>query len=228
MLFLFLPGGAGSMKKMVFVISNGVMDNAGFLEDQIRSAGDSVIICADGAAQKLKVSDITPDFIVGDMDSIDEDTLRYFKAKGSRIIRHPADKDETDTQLALECAFGINPDEIRIFGALGGRIDHALANISLLVMCVKRGVDAKIVDKDCELFVIDRSCMIDGREGETISLIPMSSDVRGITLEGFRYPLSDGMMEIGKPYGVSNRLIGTRGTISVKSGHLLIIRQFGI
>jgi len=66
------------------------------------------------------------------------------------------------------------------------------------------------------------------QEGETISLIPMSSDVRGITLEGFRYPLSDGMMEIGKPYGVSNRLIGTRGTISVKSGYLLTIRQFGI
>ena len=216
------------MNKIIFVISGGVMDDPLFLYDEIRSAGDPVVICADGAAQKLMASDITPDYIVGDMDSIDEDTLRYFEAKGSGIIRHPEDKDETDTQLALECAFEMNPDQIRIFGALGGRVDHALANTSLLVMCVKRGVDAKIVDRDCELFIVNGSCVIDGREGDTVSLLPLSSDVRGITLEGFRYPLSDGVMEIGKPYGVSNSLVGTRGTLSVKSGHLLIIRQFGI
>lgn len=216
------------MGKMVFVISGGVVNDPQFLYKEIRSVSNPVIICADGAAQILKLSDIAPDFIVGDMDSIDENTLRYFEAKGSRIIRYPGDKDETDTQLALECAFGMNPDEIRILGALGGRVDHTLANISLLIMSVKRGVDAKIVDKDCELFVIDRSCVINGREGETVSLIPLSSDVRGIILEGFRYPLSDGVMEIGKPYGVSNRLTGTRGTISVRTGYLLVIRQFEI
>ncbi|MDO9515564.1 MAG: thiamine diphosphokinase [Syntrophales bacterium] len=216
------------MNKIIFVISGGVMDDPLFLYDEIRSAGDPVVICADGAAQKLVASDITPDYIVGDMDSIDEDTLRYFEAKGSGIIRYPGDKDETDTQLALEYAFEMGSDQIHIFGALGGRIDHALANISLLVMCVKRGVDAKIIDKDCELFVIDRSCVINGREDETISLIPLSTDVTGITLEGFMYPLSDGVMEIGRPYGVSNRLTGARGKISVEAGYLLIIRQIGI
>ncbi|MEA2014204.1 MAG: thiamine diphosphokinase [Thermodesulfobacteriota bacterium] len=216
------------MDKTVFVISGGVIDDLRFLYDEVRSAGVPVIICADGAAQRLKASDITPDLIVGDMDSIEEDTLRYFEAKGSRIIRHPEDKDETDTQIALECAFEMHPQTVRIFGALGGRIDHALANISLLVMCAKRGIDTKIVDRDCELFVIDRSCVIDGREDETVSLIPMSSDVTGIKLEGFRYPLSDGVMEIGRPYGVSNRLAGTKGTISVEAGYLLVIRQFGI
>ncbi|MBN2538507.1 MAG: thiamine diphosphokinase [Deltaproteobacteria bacterium] len=216
------------MNKTIFVISGGVMDDLRFLYDEIRSVGDPVIICADGAAQRLKELDIVPDFIVGDMDSVDEDTLRYFETKGSRIIRHPADKDETDTQLALECAFEMNPDGIRIFGALGGRVDHMLANISLLVLCAKRGIDARIIDKQCELFVIDDLCVIDGKEGETVSLLPLSSKVSGIQLEGFRYPLTDAVMEIGVPYGISNRLIGTRGTISVKSGYLLVIRQFGI
>lgn len=216
------------MNKTIFVISGGVMDDLRFLYDEIRSVGDPVIICADGAAQRLKELDIVPDFIVGDMDSVDEDTLRYFETKGSRIIRHPADKDETDTQLALECAFEMNPDGIRIFGALGGRVDHMLANISLLVLCAKRGIDARIIDKQCELFVIDDLCVIDGKEGETVSLLPLSSNVSGIQLEGFRYPLTDAVMEIGVPYGISNRLIGTRGTISVKSGYLLVIRQFGI
>ncbi|MBW2557663.1 MAG: thiamine diphosphokinase [Deltaproteobacteria bacterium] len=216
------------MNKTIFVISGGVMDDIRFLYDEIRIAGDPVIICADGAAQRLKELDVVPDCIVGDMDSVDEKTLQYFEAKGSRIIRHSIDKDETDTQLALECAFEMDPEEIRIFGALGGRIDHALANISLLVMCAKHGVETKIVDSDCELFIVTGSCVIDGREGDTVSLLPLSSDVKGITLEGFRYPLTDGTMEIGTPYGISNRLAGTRGTISVKSGYLLVIRQFGI
>jgi thiamine pyrophosphokinase len=216
------------MHKTIFVISGGIMDDIGFLSDEIRIADNPIIICADGATQRLKELDIVPDCIVGDMDSVEEDTLRYFGAKGSRVIRHPEDKDETDTQLALEYAFGMNPDEIRIFGALGGRIDHALANISLLVMCTKRGIDTKIVDRDCELFVIDRSCVINGREDETVSLIPLSTNVSGIRLEGFRYPLTDAVMEIGVPYGISNRLTGTRGTVSVKSGYLLVIRQFEI
>ncbi len=216
------------MKKMVFVISDGAMDNPHFLYETITGVGNPVIICADGAAQRLKAYDILPDCIVGDMDSIDEDTLNHFDSKGSEIIRYSGDKDETDTQLALERAFEMNPDEIRILGALGGRIDHTLANISLLVMCVQKGIDAKIVDEECELFVIDRSCVINGEEGETVSLTPLSSDVRGITLDGFKYPLSDAVMETGRPYGVSNKLLGTQGTISIRSGYLLVIRQFGV
>jgi len=213
------------MGRMVFVISNGVMDDVGFLNDEIGRAGDPVLICTDGAAERMKELGRVPDLIVGDMDSVDEGTLEYFEAKGSRIIRHPADKNETDTQLALQLAFEMDPKGIRVFGALGGRIDHALANVSLLVMCAKKGIDTRIVDRECELFVVDGSCVIDGREGETVSLLPLSSDVRGITLDGFEYPLSGAVMEIGVPYGISNRLTGTRGKISVESGYLLVIRE---
>lgn len=210
------------MGRMVFVISNGVMGDAGFLDDEIKRIGDPVIICTDGAAERMKEIGRMPDLIVGDMDSIDEATLAYFEQKGIRIIRHSVDKDETDTQLALECAFEMEPEGIRIFGALGGRIDHALANVSLLVMCAKQGVDTKIVDRDCELFIVNGTCVIEGREGDTVSLLPFSSNVKGITLEGFHYPLTDGTMEIGLPYGISNRLAGTRGTISVGEGYLLV------
>jgi len=216
------------MGRMVFVVSNGVMNDTGFLEEEITRAGGPVIICTDGAAERMREIGRVPDMIVGDMDSIDEATLEYCKRNGSRIVRHPERKDETDTQIALECAFRVDPEEIRIFGALGGRIDHALANISLLVMCAKRGVDARIVDEGCELFVINDSCMIEGRKGETVSLLPLSTDVRGITLDGFEYPLVGATMEIGVPYGISNRLTGTRGTISVEEGYLLVIRQMTI
>lgn len=216
------------MGRMVFVVSNGVIADAGFLEGRIRRAGDPVIICTDGAVEVMRSLDRVPDLIVGDMDSVDGATLAYFEGKGSRIIRYPANKDETDTQIALERAFEMDPEGIRIFGALGGRIDHALANISLLVMCAKRGVDARIVDEACELFVVDGPCVVEGREGETVSLLPLSTDVRGITLEGFEYPLSGAAMEIGVPYGISNRLTGERGVISVEEGCLLVIRQMNV
>lgn len=212
----------------VFVVSNGAIRDTGFLAIQIIQGDDPVIICTDGAAERMRQIGRVPHMIVGDMDSIGEETLSYFEEKGSRIVRHPERKDETDTQIALECAFEMAPEKIRIFGALGGRIDHALANISLLVMCVNRRIDARIVDEGCELFVMNDSCVIEGRKGDTVSLLPLSSDVRGITLDGFEYPLTGAIMEIGVPYGISNCLTGTRGTIAVESGYLLVIRQVKI
>ncbi len=211
----------------VIVISGGVVGDREFLRRKIAEAVDPVIICADGAARHLRPLDIVPQYIVGDMDSIDEDTLTYFTKKGSRTKVFPKGKDETDTELALMQAFELNPDEIWIVGALGGRIDHALANIFLLVMCVKEGVQARIIDEICEVFIVEKYYECDGQKGETISLFPLSTEVSGITLTGFEYPLVGGKMEIGKPYGISNRLVDERGTISVESGQLLVIRNFG-
>jgi thiamine pyrophosphokinase len=152
--------------------------------------------------------------------------LEHFTERGSRIIRFPEGKNETDTQLALEYAFDAVPDEIYVFGAFGIRIDHTLANISLLALGVKKGIQVKFIDEWCETFVVDGESTIEGEPGQTVSLLPLSDTVTGITIEGFEYPLNDGMMEIGVPYGVSNRLIAARGVISVKSGHLLVIRYF--
>ena len=73
---------------------------------------------------------------------------------------------------------------------------------------------------------MNRECTIEGEPGQTVSLLPLSYTVTGITIDGFEYPLKDGAMEIGIPYGVSNRLVATRGVISVKTGHLLVIRYF--
>ena len=213
--------------KRVIVISGGVVSDREFLRRKIGECVDPVIICADGAARHLRPLDIIPAYIVGDMDSIDKETLKYFTKKGSQTKVFPKGKDETDTQLALIHAFELNPGEIWILGALGGRIDHALANVSLLVMCAKEGVRARIIDETCEVFIVEKFCECEGQKGETISLLPLSSQVSGITLTGFEYPLIRGKMEIGKPYGISNRLVDDRATISVGSGYLLVIRNFG-
>lgn len=216
------------MRKKVIVVSGGIIDSPEFLKLKIEEAGNPQIICADGAARHLRAVEIVPSIIVGDMDSVDPEALEYFDKAGCDILTYSKDKDKTDTEIALEYAMSLKPDDIWILGALGGRIDHALANISLLVMCAEKGMSARIIDTNCELFIVGESCTINGQKEDTISLIPMSSDVRGITIEGFRYPISNSSMKIGRPYGVSNRLAGITGKISVKSGYLLVIRQFEI
>ena len=214
------------MKKIVFLVAGGQIRDLTFLRSKLSELNPSEIICADSGAGHVYGIGITPQVIVGDMDSLTPVMLDYFRERGSRIIRYPETKDGTDTQLALEYAFGMAPDEIYVFGAFGSRIDHVMANISLLVLGAKKGIHTKLIDEWCEAFVVDRQSVIDGEIGQTVSLLPFSDVVTGITLDGFEYPLKNGVMEIGKPYGISNRLTATRGVISISKGCLLVIRYF--
>ena len=214
------------MNKVLLVVAGGEIRDLAFFRSKLSELKPAEIICADSGAGYLRAIGMVPHVIIGDMDSLSPDMLEYFKERGSRIIRFPAGKNETDTQLALEYAFGIAPDEIYVFGAFGTRIDHTLANVSLLALGLKKGIQIKLIDEWCETFIVNRECTIEGEPGQTVSLLPLSDMVTGITIDGFEYPLKDGVMEIGTPYGVSNRLVATRGVISVKTGHLLVIRYF--
>jgi thiamine pyrophosphokinase len=139
-------------------------------------------------------------------------------------LRYPPRKDETDTELALRYALDRQPDRIEIYAALGGRMDHALANISLLVAAAKSGIEARIIDGAAELFVVSGSAEIQGTPGEIVSLFSVTTEVTGIDLMGFEYSLQNATMEIGKPYGVSNRLLGEKARVSVSTGYLLVIK----
>jgi thiamine pyrophosphokinase len=214
------------MKKVVFVVSGGDLGDLIFLRKQAETAAPLAVICADGGARHLDAAGIIPDLIVGDMDSLDSESLGYYEAKGCRIIRHLRQKDETDTELALHEAFRMEPAEVWIWGALGHRVDHALANISLLALGKQKGIEVKLIDEWCEVFLIDRRTVIAGEAGQTVSLFPFAGPAAGITLTGFEFPLRSAVMEIGRPYGVSNRLMADQGVIEVDSGCLLGVRYF--
>jgi thiamine pyrophosphokinase len=214
------------MKKVLLVVAGGEIRDMAFFRSKLSELKPAEIICADSGAGYLHAIGLVPHVIIGDMDSLSPGILEYFTVRGSRIIRFPEGKNETDTQLALEYAFGTVPDEIYVFGAFGTRIDHTLANVSLLALGVKKGIQIKLIDEWCETFIVNSECTIEGEPGQTVSLLPLSDKVTGITIEGFEYPLNNGVMEIGTPYGVSNRLIAARGIISVKGGHLLVIRYY--
>ena len=216
------------MKKIIFVITGGQIRDLDFFRMKLSELNPFAIICADSGARHLYALDVIPDLIIGDMDSLSEEMQKFFEERGSRFIRYPEAKDETDTQLALEYACNLAPDEIYVFGAFGNRIDHVAANISLLAMAVKRDIPVTLIDEWCEVFVVSRKGVIEGEIGQTISLLPLSDKVTGITLEGFEYLLENGVMEIGKPYGISNRLTAVKGIISVMTGCLLVIRYFKV
>ena len=85
------------MGKQIFIISNGIINDSEFIRRRLKEANSPIIICADGAARHLRPLNVIPAFIIGDMDSIDNETVRYFDKKGSTILTYPGDKDETDT-----------------------------------------------------------------------------------------------------------------------------------
>ena len=214
------------MKKVVFVVSGGDLGDPVFLREQAAAEAPAAVICADGGARHLEAAGIIPGLIVGDMDSLDAQRQAYYEARGCRIVRHPRRKDETDTELALHEAFRMEPAEVWIWGALGHRVDHALANISLLVQGKQKGIEVKLIDEWCEVFLIDRRTVLEGEAGQTVSLFPFAGQAAGVTLTGFEFSLTNAVMEIGRPYGVSNRLMTGRGIIEVDSGRLLAVRYF--
>jgi thiamine pyrophosphokinase len=214
------------MKKVIFIITGGELGDPAFLREQMTAIKPAAVICADRGARHLQAAGVVPTFIVGDMDSLDAESARRYEASGCRFIRHPREKDETDTELALGEAFGVSPSEIWIWGAMGFRIDHTLANLSLLVQGAERGVEVKLIDEWCEVFLVTRRTVLEGKEGQTVSLLPFSGEVTGVTLTGFEYPLEDAVLAIGHPRGTSNRLSAGRGIIEIGTGCLLAVRYF--
>lgn len=214
------------IKRVVFIVAGGELDDPAFFRKQFKEVVPASLICADSGANHLMAAGLAPDVLVGDLDSIDRKALRDLEKAGCRIVRHPRQKDETDAELAVYEALALHPAEIWIWGAMGKRLDHTLANLSLLSIGIQKGAFVKLIDPWCEVFMINRPFEITGKKGQTVSLFPVGQKAQGVSLKGFEYPLSDALMEIGHPYGVSNRLAGRKGIIEVASGILLVIRYF--
>ncbi len=207
----------------VVLIGGAPLDKK-FLRTELALYKTAELVCADGGARHVGALGLRPHVIIGDMDSLPPEMLARHEEEGCRIIRYPSDKKETDMQLALEYALRSRPVGIRVYGALGGRIDHTLANISLLALALGCGVAVTLADEWCEVFLVKGTAVIEGKAGQTVSLFPFAGPVQGIDLEGFAYPLKGGTMEYGAPYGISNRLQTGKGIINVASGVLLAVK----
>ena len=204
------------------IIANGLLTNP----EQARMIPnrDDLIIAADGGCLHCLTLGLTPQVIVGDMDSIPADTLKSFEMTGTEIVRHEARKDQTDLELALQLALDRGARQVVVLAALGLRWDMTLANVMLLGADMK-GIDMRLIDGPQEITVIrgGGSLNIHGRPGDTMSLIPIGSEARGVYLEGFEYPLIDATLSLGSTWGISNVLAGELGTIRLEHGLLLCV-----
>ena len=186
---------------------------------------DSIVIAADGGAANALAAGLAPDTVIGDLDSLPDAMRASLEQRGARFVVHPARKDETDMELAVRHALERGATDIVIFSALGGRWDQALANTLLLTLPALRDVPAQIVDQRQTMRVVhsSRPARIEGRPGDTLSLLALGGDARGVTIEGCEYALSDARLPFGATLGVSNVLVEPAARVSVKEGIVLAI-----
>jgi thiamine pyrophosphokinase len=203
------------------VIANGHIGNLEI--SRVQTWLYDLVICADGGAQHALTLGLAPDVVVGDLDSLDGDLRARLEDEGCQVLVHPPRKDETDLELALRYAIDHGVDEILILGALGGRIDQALANILLLALPELEGIKTHIVAGDQEMFLIRGQAFIEGQVGDTVSLLPIAGDVTGITAEGLEYPLQHGTLKFGPTLGISNVLTAPVAWVQVEQGLLLCV-----
>jgi len=184
---------------------------------------DDTIVAADGGARHLLAMGLLPHLLVGDLDSLDAASLAQMEAASVEIRRYPTDKDETDLELALRHALEGGADSILIVGALGGRLDQTLANLSLLTDPAFEGLDLRLDDGAEEAFFCRRQAEVRGRSGEVVSLIPWGGPVEGVVTEGLQWKLSGETLYPHQSRGVSNVLAGNMASVRINSGLLLVV-----
>lgn len=197
-------------------------------------AGVALVIAADGGARHAPGLDVRIDRWVGDGDSVEAALLDSLRAEGTTIDRSPRDKDESDTELAVATALAAGADRLSIVGALGGpRLDHALANLTLLSLPELRNLDVRILTAGhrVRLLVADDPAPtalasrldLAGRVGDVVSLLPVGADVTGVSTEGLRYPLRDEPLRLGRTRGLSNVLVAPEAEVVIRTGRLLVV-----
>ena len=208
------------------IVANGSMENSTRLRELWRTA--DLRIAADGGAANARAHlALAPHVLIGDLDSLDEPTRAWCAAARVETIQHPRAKNETDLELALDLAGKRAATEITLLGALGGRFDQTLANVFLLAGPASQHIAARIAAPDFDAWIAWDRAVLQGRPGETVSLIPLSEQVDGIVTQGLVYPLRSETLFLGKARGVSNELAGDHAEISFTRGLLLVVHLFG-
>jgi thiamine pyrophosphokinase len=184
----------------------------------------STVIAADGGVDRASGLGLRVDLAIGDFDSVTAAGLAAAEAAGARVERHPAAKDATDLELALDAAIALGPSRIVVVGSGGGRLDHLLGSVVLLGHARYAGAT---VDADLDgmlVHVVHRGRMLQGTPGELVSLVALHGPAVGVTTEGLVYPLADETLEPGTSRGISNVFDGATATVAVRGGVVTVIR----
>lgn len=188
------------------------------------------IIAVDGGLAFCYEHAVVPTRIVGDFDTLAPEILSWYQEHTNIEIRkfNPV-KDATDTQIAVELAMELGSTRITILGGTGTRLDHVLGNIETLYLPFQKGILCWILDPYNRIRLISGSSCIKKAEqwGTYLSLIPLTTEVEGVTLTGMKYPLTDHAFTVkgSGSLGVSNEIVEEEAWIQIKKGIMILIES---
>jgi len=187
---------------------------------------DDTIICADGGTQHALSLGLTPDVLVGDMDSLSEAVQADLEAKGVELIRHPIKKDQTDLELAFEVAIARGAAEILLLTAIGGRLDQQLANILLLTRPEWQAVRLSLAEGQQRAWLLrgPDELTLSGQPGDTLSVVPLSATMEGLDIENAEWPLQEATVPLGSTLTISNTFLSNQVRVRLKAGLGLAIQ----
>lgn len=204
--------------KTIAIVAGGKLDKQ-ILKDISRT---DFIIGVDRGAAWLLQHEITPDVAVGDFDSVSQAEFQKIKSRVAIVKEYPAEKDKTDLELAVDESIKLHPKEVVIYGAIGTRFDHTLATIGLLLKLESYNIYGQIVDNFNKIYIVRHQQFIKASPYRYLSIIPLS-DHAIITLSGFVYNASRLKLLRMSTRGVSNKIKGSRASIAVHAGSILVI-----
>ena len=185
------------------------------------------VIAADYGAHHARAWGWPIHLLIGDLDSLPPGELQAVRAAGVPTITAPAEKNETDLELAVAHALALGATELVICAALGGRADHMLANVLLLARRDLIGIEAVIADGAQTLRLLrggEVACLaLAGAPDDLLTLLPLAGDAEGVSTAGLLYPLADETLFFAQARGVSNVFEAATARIGLRRGLLLVI-----
>ncbi len=212
------------MNKKACIITGGTVSED-FLAEYADKHPKELLIVVDGALDITHRLGINPDYIVGDFDTVDESLLEYYEK--DIILRHPAEKDQTDTELAIETALDAGCKELVLLGATGSRLDHSLANIFLLQSLLECGIKAEILNENNKLYLKNSSFTLNRNNtwGDFVSLLPLTEVVENVTLTGFKYPVNKLNFYRERTLGISNEMTEEEARVEFAKGIFVVVES---
>jgi thiamine pyrophosphokinase len=187
----------------------------------LRQVAGSRIIAADGGMAHAASLGVTPELWLGDFDSSDDALLTLHRHVPRQT--HPADKNATDGELAIEEAVRLGATELLLAGGLGGQMDHAFAHLMQLLKLRARGLTVMSSSGHEEAWpVVDGAVALALEAGTRLSVLPVS-DLLGLTIEGVRWPLHERDVVLGSTLTLSNEVSDASAKISVAKGMAIVL-----
>ena len=210
-----IPHEGNDFLNICYIVGAGECQRLDFKPDET-----DFVIAADGGLRYLEKEGINPDIIIGDFDSFG------VCPQSENVIILKPQKDVTDMDAAVTVGLEKGFNQFRLYGALGGRLDHTLANIQLIASLSEKNIKAEIHDEKTYVTAVTDGSVSFGRDGKGyISVFSHSDKCTGVSIEGLKYELKDSELKNSFPLGVSNEFTGKESIITVKNGTLIIIKS---